>query len=298
VTDSRDLPAQDDDVPRYITSLGLPGLIDVHTHFMPQQVLNKVWAHFDAVGPLTGVEWPIVYRQDEQSRLDRLQALGVKAFTSMLYPHKPGMATWLNTWAADFAARTPGCLHTATFFPEPDADGYVADALAAGARVFKSHLQVGGYDPRDPLLKPVWQRIAAAGVPVVVHCGSGPQPGAFTGPGPISEVLIENPDLVLVVAHMGMPEYADFAALAATYPRVYLDTTMAFTDFSEAFAPYPRALLPTLAELGDRVLFGSDFPNIPHTYAHQVAAVARLGLGDEWLRRVLHDNAADLFALG
>jgi hypothetical protein len=297
VTDSTDLPADDADVRGFVASLGLPGLIDVHTHFMPEAVLAKVWAYFDNVGPLTGVEWPIVYREDEQQRLSRLEAMGVRAFTSMLYPHRAGMATWLNGWAADFAARTPGCLHTATFFPEPEAEGYVADALAAGARVFKAHLQVGGYDPRDPLLEPVWQRLATAGVPVVVHCGSGPQPGAFTGPGPISEVLGANPELVLVVAHMGMPEYAEFAALAARYPRVHLDTTMAFTDFVEAFVPYPRELLPTLAELGDRVLFGSDFPNIPHAYAHQVAAVARLGLGEEWLRRVLHDNAADLFAL-
>lgn len=291
------LPINDEDLPGFVASLGLPGLIDVHTHFMPEQVLTKVWAYFDNVGPLTGIEWPITYREDEQRRLARLEAAGVLAFTSMLYPHKPGMATWLNAWAADFAARTPGCLHTATFFAEPEADGYVAAALDAGARVFKAHLQVGGYDPRDPLLTGVWRRIAAAGVPVVVHCGSGPMPGAFTGPGPMTEVLAANPELVLVVAHMGMPEYAEFAALAVAYPRVYLDTTMAFTDFSERFAPYPPALLPTLATLAERVLFGSDFPNIPHTYAHQVAAIARLGLGDEWLRAVLYRNAATLFGL-
>jgi uncharacterized protein len=26
--------------------LGLPGLVDVHTHFMPPNVLTKVWAFF------------------------------------------------------------------------------------------------------------------------------------------------------------------------------------------------------------------------------------------------------------
>jgi imidazolonepropionase-like amidohydrolase len=30
--------------------LGLPGLVDVHTHFMPEPMLAKVWAYFDAVG--------------------------------------------------------------------------------------------------------------------------------------------------------------------------------------------------------------------------------------------------------
>jgi uncharacterized protein len=28
--------------------LGLPGIIDVHTHFMPKSVMDKVWQYFDA----------------------------------------------------------------------------------------------------------------------------------------------------------------------------------------------------------------------------------------------------------
>jgi hypothetical protein len=124
--------------------LGLPGLIDVHTHFMPDQVLAKVWAYFDAAGPLVGRPWPITYRMREEQRLETLRGFGVRAFTAMLYPHKPAMAAWLNSWAADFAARTPDCLHTATFFAEPEAAEYVQRAVLQGARVFKSHLQVGG----------------------------------------------------------------------------------------------------------------------------------------------------------
>lgn len=65
----------------------------------------------------------------------------------MLYPHKAGMAAWLNGWAAGFAARVPDCLHTATFFPEDGAEAYVREAVEAGARVFKSHLQVGVTTP-------------------------------------------------------------------------------------------------------------------------------------------------------
>ena len=53
-------------------------------------------------------------------------------------------------------------------------------ALDRGARVFKVHLQVGGYDPRDPLLDEVWGILADSRTPVVVHCGSGPVPGRFT----------------------------------------------------------------------------------------------------------------------
>jgi hypothetical protein len=167
------VPARDEDVPAFWRSLGLPGLIDVHTHFMPHAVLAKVWAYFDAAGPLVGRPWPIAYRHSEDERIARLRALGVRPFTALLYPHKPGMAAWLNDWAAGFAARVPECLHTATFYPEPDAAAYVTGAIEAGARIFKAHVQVGGYDPRDPLLDPVWGTLAEAGVPIVVHCGSG-----------------------------------------------------------------------------------------------------------------------------
>ncbi|MDK1474947.1 amidohydrolase family protein [Streptomyces sp. 549] len=278
-------------------ALELPGLVDVHTHFMPKRVLDKVWAYFDQVGPLTGTGWPIRYREAEDERLAVLRGFGVRAFTSMLYPHKPGMAAWLNSWSADFAARTPDCLHTATFYPEPEAAGYVRQAVAGGARVFKSHVQVGGYDPADALLDPVWGLLAEEGVPTVIHCGSGPAPGKHTGPGPVAAVLARHPRLRLIVAHMGMPEYAEFLDLAERYPGVHLDTTMAFTDFSERMMPFPRAERARLAALGDRVLFGSDFPNIPYGYLHALEALTRLDQDDDWLRAVCHHNAARLLPL-
>jgi predicted TIM-barrel fold metal-dependent hydrolase len=264
---------------------------------MPQRVLDKVWAYFDAAGPLTGTAWPIAYRTAEQDRLARLRALGVLRFPSLVYPHKPDMAAWLNAWAREFAAREPDVLPTATFFPEPGAGAYVGQALEAGARLFKAHVQVGAYDPRDPLLDDVWGRLAEARVPVVVHCGGGPVPGPFTGPGPFAEVLARHPRLTAVVAHLGMPEYAEFLDLADRYDRVHLDTTMAFTDFTEARMPFPVELRPRLLDLAARVVLGSDFPNTPYPFAHQVEALVRLELGDAWLRGVLHDNAAGLLDL-
>ncbi|MDI3388670.1 amidohydrolase family protein [Streptomyces sp. B-S-A8] len=275
--------------------LGVPGLVDVHTHFMPEQVLRKVWAYFDGVGPLTGMEWPIAYRREEAERLALLREFGVRAFTAMLYPHKPGMAAWLNGWAAEFAGRTPDVLHTATLFPEDGVETYAREAVEAGARVFKSHVQVGGYDPADARLDPVWGLLAESGTPVVMHCGSGPQPGKYTGPEPVARVLARHPRLRLIVAHMGMPEYADFLDLAERYAEVRLDTTMAFTDFSERLSPFPAAERSRLADLEDRILLGTDFPNIPYPYVHQLHALERLGLGDGWLRAVCHDNGAALF---
>lgn len=108
-------------------------------------------------------------------------------------------------------------------------------------------------------------------MPVVVHCGSGPVAGEFTGPGPISEVVARNPNLQLIIAHMGAPEYSEFLALAGKYAGVRLDTTMAFTTFMNELAEFPTGLLPRLLDAGlsGDVLFGSDFPNIPYPTARQ-----------------------------
>jgi predicted TIM-barrel fold metal-dependent hydrolase len=209
------------------------------------------------------------------------------------------MAASLNDWTLGFAATVPECLPSATFFPEPGALDYVRDAIERGARIFKLHLQVGGFDPRTPELDDVWGLLAETGTPVVVHAGSGPVANGFTGPGPIGDVVARHPRLALVVAHLGTPEYQDFLALAERHEQVRLDTTMALTDFFEQAAPFPPAELPRLRELGlaGKVLLGSDFPTIPYPYAHQLEALARVDLGDDWLRAVCWENGARLFSL-
>ena len=290
-------PAEAAAVVAFWRDLGLPGLVDIHTHFMPPNVLAKVWAFFEAGRAGVGRAWPIAYRLPEEERVALLRAFGVRRFSALLYPHKPGMAAWLNSWAAGFAARTPDALHSATFFAEPEAGAYVAAAIRAGARLFKAHLQVGAYDPRDGTLDAVWGALADARVPVVVHCGSGPMPGRFTGPGPIAAVLARHPGLTMIVAHLGAPEYGEFLDLAERYPGVHLDTTMAFTGFMERLAPFPAALRPRLAAAAGRILLGSDFPNIPYPYLDQLEGLARLDLGAAWLRAVCHDNAVRLLGL-
>jgi hypothetical protein len=285
----------DADVPGWWDRLGLPGLYDVHVHFLPPPVLRKVREQFDNAGPKIGRPWPLHYRGDDDERVAQLRALGVRRFTTLPYAHRPGIAGYLNEWASAFSDRVPEALRSATFYPEEGVGGYVGDLLAGGVEVFKVHVQVGDFDVLDPLLDDAWGRIAEAGTPVVVHISSGPVPSAYTGPEPLRALLERHPRLTAVVAHMGAPEYADFVAIAEKHERVHLDTTMAFTDFFESMAPFPGDLLPRITDLGDKVLLGSDFPNIPYPYAHQLEALERLELGDDWLRAVCWHNPVRLF---
>lgn len=286
-------PTRDGDVKAYLAALGLPGIVDVHTHFMAPPIMAKVWAYFASAGPLLGREWPIAYQGSDEERVEQLRALGVRRFSALSYAHKPGIAGFMNDWTLDFADRTPDALRSATFYPEPDAATYVPQLIADGVDVFKVHVQVGDFAPNDPLLEPVWGALADSGTPIVLHAGSGPAPGRFTGPAAVADVLSRHPQLALVIAHLGMPEMTEFLDLAARHDQVRLDTTMAFVDFIDA--PVPDGVPQRLLELQDRILFGTDFPNIPYQYAHQIEALERLDLGEDWMRAVLWHNGASLF---
>lgn len=277
---------------------GLPGIFDVHVHFLPENVQRKVWAQFDQAGPKIGREWPIRYRGSHDERVALLREMGVRRFSALPYAHRPGIATYLNEWARGFAEAVPESLWSATFYPEPEAPAYVAELLAAGVEVFKVHVQVGEFHLDDPALDEVWGLLEDAGTPVVVHAGSGPVGNRFTGPDPLRRVLARFPRLAVVVAHMGAPEYADFLELAEAHERVCLDTTMVFTDFFEAEAPYPPELRARLTDLQPKVLLGSDFPTIPYPYAHQLEGLEKLDLGDYWVRAVCWENGVRIFGPG
>jgi predicted TIM-barrel fold metal-dependent hydrolase len=278
------------------------GLVDLHVHFMPDNVLRKVWAYFDGAAEAFGRDWPIEYRLSEAERVDVLRAQGVTTFAPLVYAHRPGMARWLTEWVGEFADRTPGAVRTATIFPEPDVLDYLTKAIEGGARCVKVHVQVGGFDPRDDLLDAAWGLLAESGTAVVVHCGDGPRRGAHTGLHVFEQVLLKHPRLTAVIAHSGLPDYLGAIELVRRFPRVHLDTTMVGTPFTEAFAPLPPDWPARLADVADRVAFGSDFPNIPYPYAEQVRAIEGWAASDDrlgapFLRAVLRDTPARLLGL-
>jgi uncharacterized protein len=286
---------RDEEVAAYVASLGLSGIVDLHVHFMPQRVQAKVWAHFDRLDP----PWPIRYRAGEAERLAILAGLGVRRHTALAYAHRPGMAGWLNGYTLALAAAHPAVIGSFTFYPEPGVEAEVERALDAGGRVAKVHLQVGKFHATDPLLDPVWRELARRRVPVVLHAGAvadGSGGERFCGVPQVARLLDRFPELVLVIAHLGASDFTEFLDLAAATPTLLLDTAMIFGG-PEGFWPLPARLGERLGRLGDRVVFGSDFPSIPWSFADQLAGLAALGLGEDWLRAILWRNGARLLGL-
>jgi uncharacterized protein len=285
----------DDEVPGFLTELGIPGIVDAHVHFLPDGLQDAVWRWFDRLTP----PWPITYRSTAAERAATLAALGVRHHTVLAYAHRPGMLRFLNDHTLGIAATMPAAIPTFTIYPEPGVAEETARCLAAGGRCVKVHLQVGGFDTVDPLLDEAWEQLAEAGAPVVLHAGAvadGSGNEEWCGPEPVRRLLTRFPGLRLVIAHMGTPDHDAFVEMAEANAGLWLDTAMIFTD-PPYLGPTPAHLIGRLAPLRDQIVFGSDFPTIPHQYAAQVSGLAALDLGDDWLRSVLWHNGLRLFGL-
>lgn len=285
----------DDEVPAYLDRLGLPGIVDAHVHFLPDPVQAAVWRWFDRLTP----PWPVTYRLPENQRLATLADLGVRHHTALAYAHRPGMLGFLNDHTLGLASAGTSVIPTFTIYPEEGVAAEVRRCLEMGGRCVKVHLQVGAFDATDPLLEGAWALIQDAGTPVILHAGAvadGSGNEKWCGPEPVRRLLDRFPQLRLVIAHMGAPDFAQFLYLADEHQSVWFDTAMVFTD-PPYMSEYPDPLLEWVEALGERIVFGSDFPTIPHHFAAQVAGMDALGFGEDWMRRVLWGNGVRLFDL-
>src|SRR6185437_13939392 len=97
--------------------------------------------------------------------------------------------------------------------------------LELGAIALKVHPVHGGFPANDRALYPAYELCQAAGLPVVVHCGTSTFPGAlnqFADPVLLDDVLRDFRSLQLVLAHGGRGWWYDAAAfLALTNPNVW-----------------------------------------------------------------------------
>jgi predicted TIM-barrel fold metal-dependent hydrolase len=285
----------DEEIPAFLETLGLPGIVDAHVHFLPDRLQEAVWRWFDGLSPA----WPVTYRSPAPERLATLARLGVRHHTALAYAHRPGMLRYLNDYTLGLAASEGPVIPSFTIFPEPGVGAETARCLQAGGRCVKVHLQVGGFDATDPLLDEAWGLLQEARVPVVIHAGAvadGSANEQWCGPEPLRRLLARYPGLRLVIAHLGAPDFRAFLTLAQEHPGVWLDTAMVFT-VPPYLGAFPPDLVPRLARLRGRIVFGSDFPTIPHALASQLSGIAALGLGDDWLRDVLWSNGMRLFGL-
>jgi len=91
-------PVRDEDVRDWALALGPPGLIDIHTHFLPPPMMRRVWAHFCDGSPLIGSRMAGGVHVAGPGTGRTPAAHGRAHFSALAYAHRPAMSADLNDW--------------------------------------------------------------------------------------------------------------------------------------------------------------------------------------------------------
>ncbi|MBJ7399240.1 amidohydrolase family protein [Mycolicibacterium sp.] len=136
-----------------------------------------------------------------------------------------------------------------------------------GARGFKFHPSLQGFEPNDRRFYPIYEAIAAAGVPALFHTGqtglgSG-LPGGhgiklrYSDPMLLDDVAADFPELTVVMAHPAVPWVDSQIAIASHKANCYID----LSGWSPKYFP-PQLVRAIGRQLQTKVLFGTDHPYI------------------------------------
>jgi len=287
-------------------------VIDAHVHVFPPRVFEAIWRWFDKYG------WEIRYQLHADEVLGFLFERGVEYVVGLHYAHKPGMAAFLNRFAAELAEKEPRLLPCATVFPgEPDARGILDEALGElGCRGIKLHCHVQRIAPDDPRMSEVYEVAAEHDVPVILHAGDAPSSPhygcdihALCTPERLENALRRHPRTTFLVPHLGASPIEKVASLLDRYERLYLDTTMTLGGHfevrpdldmigAEDIEAWQARVESIVRSYPGRLLYGTDFPNIPYEWDRELRRILAMQLPREDLEALLGGTAARLFRVG
>ena len=216
-----------------------------------------------------------------------------------------GMAPVPNEEVAEVAAANPDVLIPfASIDPAKGRRGVLAARRLIeeyGVRGFKFHPNLQAFYPNDHSVYPLYEEIAAAGLPVLFHTGhsgigSGLPGGGgirlkYSNPMHVDDVAADFPTLPIVLAHPSFPWQDEAISVALHKQQVYID----LSGWSPKYFP-PQLVQYANTLLKERVLFGSDYPLI--TPDRWLADFEHVDIRPEVRPLILKQNAARLLGLG
>ncbi|PSP73436.1 amidohydrolase [Halobacteriales archaeon QS_3_64_16] len=262
------------------------GAIDAHVHLMPEELLGAIREALAAQGG-----WAFDHPAQQAGIESVLREAGVERYLALPYAHRPGMAAELNEWVLRAASGSNMCTPFATVHAEDDVARVVRSAFEAGARGLKFQCPVQKCGPDDPRLDPAFELASDYDRPIVFHAGTAPmfEDSPHVGSESFESFLESYPDVRACGAHMGTYEVEAFRELVREHENAFLDTTMALSPRSPQYMDFDPATIAddTIEELSESIMYGSDFPNLPYSYAEE-----RVGLLD---RELSAETYRDLF---
>ena len=274
---------------------GLPPVVDAHAHIFPDNIFSAIRTWFDENA------WSIRYRLTTSEVLETLLSRGVSRVIALQYAHKPGISRWLNQYMVEKCREFPGRVSgLATVFPgEEDSGQILKEAFDRGLTGVKLHAHVQCFDMDSDAMGMVFDLCQAERKPMVMHVGREPKSTAYhcdpyqiCSAEKLERVLKNFPGLRICVPHLGFDEISAYRKLIEQYDTLWLDTTMMMADY------FPLKEPVNLRDFrADRVMYGSDFPNIPYAWDRELKRLKFLGLPPDTLEWILGKSAADFFGL-
>ncbi|MEE2523632.1 amidohydrolase family protein [Pseudarthrobacter sp. J75] len=173
-------------------------------------------------------------------------------------------------------------------------------ALDLGARGFKFHPSLQGFDPSNEAFYPLWDTLQGLGLPAIFHTGQNGMgaglPGgmgiklAYSNPMLLDSVAADFPGLQIIMAHPSVPWQDEANSIATHKSNVFID----LSGWSPKYFPESLVRMSN-SVLQDKVLFGTDFPLI--TPEKWLDAFDALPLKDEVRPKILKANAVRLLGL-
>ena len=276
-------------VPEY-----LPLIVDAHVHLFPDRLFTSVWQWFDQFG------WPIRYKLRAPDVLEFLLSRGVRHIVGLHYAHKPGVARELNAYMTNLCSLYPQLTGTATVFPgEEDATGILKDAFELGLSGVKLHSHVQCFDMNSEGMHEIYEVCVAYDRPLVMHVGREPKipaydcdPHLLCSAAKLEEILKDYGKLRVCVPHLGADEFVAYQKMLEQYDNLWVDTTMTLADYLPNANPVPLSDMRV-----DRIMYGTDFPNIPYAWDRELKRLCELGLPEESLVLILGENAVRFFSV-
>lgn len=269
-----------------ITSLAqLPEkIIDFHVHLFPDHILRAIWRRF-----ITDYGWETLHQLYWLQTIAYLRERGVGPIIYSNYAHRRGVAESLNRWNLKILDETPDLYCFAAYHPDDENALQAAESILKHPRILgiKLQLLVQRFYPHDARLFPMYEMVMGRGKKLLLHVGNGPVGNEFVGLGQFEKLLQRYPDIPAIIAHMGALEYEGFADLIEAYPNLYMDTAFAFLPgLGNVCTLSPERL----GRIADRLLYGSDFPNILFPREVEIDYLLNLGLPQSFYDGIFRDN--------
>ena len=287
------LPLLGDPEGEYLPA-ALPFTVDAHVHLFPDHLFSAVWQWFEQFG------WPIRYRLTSPEIINFLLSRGVNHIVALHYAHKPGVARDLNSYMAKLSQSHSAVTAMATVFPgEKKAADILEDAFQSGLHGVKLHCHVQCFDMNSRQMNEIYEVCSGHQKPLIMHVGREPKSPAYAcdpyvlcSADKLEKVLRDYPDLNICVPHLGADEFDAYRQMLLKYDNLWLDTTMTLADY------LPMDYFPKLIEMRtDRIMFGTDFPNLPYAWDREIRRLIGLNLPDTALERILGKNAMKFYSI-